>query len=173
MINYNDEYRMYYEGLRGKVKGKDKERKDSISSSNKDIIPKKREIQVDSYKDKINGYGGAIYTRNNYGGRGYSGVRGTYSHLKNIKDETKKFGYMDKIIVKLIITLLLVLAVFIFKISPDKNIKLIYDSFDKQINKTYDFTFAKDIFNKLGIDVDTLMEDIENKATDVMKEILD
>lgn len=160
MINYNNEYKAYYENLRGKIK-KTKVKEDMISNFGKEITPKKRDTQFKGYSGSYKAYG--MYSTNRDG----------YKYGNKSKEKIKKFGYIDKMILKLIVTLILVLLVFIFKISPNENVKVIYESFDKQINESYDMTFTKNVFNKVGIDIEEVMEVIENKTTEVMKGILE
>lgn len=157
-MNYNNEYKTYYENLRGKVKSM-KVKDDVINTFQKEITPIRRTAQVKSY--------GGSY-------RGYRVNRENYRHGKKTNDEKRKIKFIDKIVLKLIVTLLLFLSVFIFKISPNKDVKVIYESFNKQINKSYDLTFARSVIDKLGIDlelVEDVIEKIENKTSEVMKEI--
>lgn len=159
-MNYNNEYKAYYETLRGKVKSM-KVKEGSINIFEKEITPIRRTEQAKSYSG---GY------------RSYRGNREAYRYGNKIKEEKKKFKFIDKIILKLIVTLLLFLCVFIFKISPNKNVKVIYENFNKEINKNYDLTFARSVIYKLGIDlegVEGIIEKIEDGTSEVIKEILE
>lgn len=165
MINYKDEYKTYYENLKKKVKNV-KVEEDKSSQPDTEITPKRMKEQV-NYRGNYKSYGSG---RDTYR---YTANRGGYKYGSREKDDKKKFGYINKLILRIIVTFILILFIFIFKISPNENVKILHENFDEQINAQYDLTFAKDAFNKLGIDIEEVIDGIENKTTEVMKEILD
>ena len=163
-MNYNNEYKAYYENLRDKVKSM-KVKEGAINTFEKELTPIRRSEQAKSYNGSYRNYRGNKETYR-YGNR----------YGNKTKEEKKKFKFIDKIILKLIVTLLLFLCVFIFKISPNKTVKVIYENFNKEINKSYDLTFARSVIDKLGIDlegVEGIIEKIEDETSEVIKEILE
>ena len=161
MMNYNNEYKTYYESLRDKVKSV-RLKNEGLNSIENEIIPKKSANQ-------IKGYNG--YYRNN---RNFNS-REINRYGRGKIDINKKIGFIDKMIFRLIGSLFLVLMAFVFKISPNEKVKVVYEKFDSQINKTYDFSADKKKLEKLGIDVgkvEDLIGKIENKTSEILKNII-
>ena len=133
-----------------------------LSAVEKEITPRRTGTQASGYS--------RYYSKNRS-----LNSRETNRYVRSKGAENRKIGYIDKVVLKLIGSLLLVLIAFVFRISPNEKVKIIYKKFDNQINKTYDLTFAKDNLKKIGLDVDKLkdlMGRIEDKTEEVIKEIM-
>lgn len=135
MVNhYSEAYSDYYKGIRGRVKEKDN-KKERLFSTKEDIYPNTSNVQ-------------------NYGYRA-----GSYG----MKQEGKKYRYIDKFIARLIITLLLSLIVFTLKVVPNEEANAIYNTIKTEVNRTYDYSNILDKAEDIGINYKWVFNMIEDK----------
>ncbi|MBD7914767.1 peptidase M23 [Clostridium sp. Sa3CUN1] len=141
--NYNEAYRDYYERMRKRTSGSTRE-VDKIVSSREDIYPSMTNV------------------RNNYN---YN--RGTYGIVK----EKKKFKYIDRFILRLIITFTLFLGVFTLKIMPNQKAKEIYETCKTAINSNIDYNEVFSKIGKSGTSYNDILKNIEEKYSEIIEDI--
>jgi hypothetical protein len=144
LIRYADEYNDYYNRLKSKVRVKENNNK-LIKQGKDDIYPK---------------------TKSNYG---YNYRTPAYASLH--KEEKKSFNFVDKFIIKLIVTLILFVGLVTLKVVPEAKAKNIYGILEKEINRTYDYSSIDKNLNKVGINLGEVITTIEEKYNNVIEEI--
>lgn len=124
MNSYNDAYKSYYDNIRKKVRVENK--KENLISSNEDIYPVKTQIRQGNYS-----YNGS-YTRldNNLYNRG---------NIKNSINNNKKIRYIDKFVIKIIISSLILLSLYSLKVNPNKQANKIFEICKENISKEIDY----------------------------------
>lgn len=143
MIKYANEYSDYYNKLKGQVKAK-------INKNN-----------------EVNNEKGYIYprTRKNYG---YSYRGQIYSPLKS---EKKSITFLERLVIKSIITLILFVGLLSLKIIPNPQAQGIYTLIKGEINRTYDYQVINSNLEKIGIDTEEIVKFFQEKYDDIVKEI--
>ena len=143
MVNhYSEAYSDYYKRIRGKVKEKDN-KKEKLFSSRDDIYPNTSNV------------------------RNYSYRAGTYG----MKQEKKKFKYIDIFIARLIITFLLSWGVFTLKVLPNEESKVIYSTIKTEVNRTYDYSKILDKAEAMGINYKWVFNIFEDKYQDLKSDL--
>lgn len=143
---YKNDYKTYYDEIIKKV-NKGTNTKKSYKSTSEDIYP-----------------------RTNYSGGSYYYSRGT---VKNNKS-SMKIGYINKFILRLILTFIIFLGAFSLKILDTKETKILYNKTKEMMNKSYGFENIKNIENtmkKLNIDYEKFVANIEGKYEKVFDDI--
>ena len=140
--NYNEAYRDYYERIRKRVKSNTKEI-DKMGSSREDVYPSMANVRSNHYK------------------------KGTYGVIK----EKKKFKYIDRFILRLIITFAMFLGIFTLKIMPNEEAKEIYDICKAAINSNIDYNEVLSKVSKSGTSYNDILKNIEDKYSDIIKNI--
>ncbi|ASW43999.1 hypothetical protein [Clostridium isatidis] len=142
MIKYANEYSDYYNKLKERVKVKIGKNSERKNEKG-DIYPRKRNNYGYSYKGQI------------------------YSSLKN---EKKSITFLEKLIIKTVIALILLSGLFSLKITPNPEAKNIYTMIKKEINRTYDYKTISKNLEKIGIDTEAIMEVFQEKYNGFIKE---
>lgn len=138
---YNDAYKSYYDTIRKKAKVEDK--KEGIISSNQDIYPVKTQKRQVGYS----------YNRatNNYYNGGFNQIN---------SNNKKKIKYIDKFILRIIISGLILVSLYSLKINENKQASKIFEICNENIRKEVDYSelieYVKikvaEFSNKIGID---------------------
>ncbi|GAB6169305.1 hypothetical protein JCM1393_17650 [Clostridium carnis] len=172
MSDYSREYRDYYNSLKSKVGGGEQS-KEKIKQENAAL----HSTESDIYPIVKSQYGGS-YQRGSYQRENYQ--RGSYGYnyrnsYQNGQDDSKKMGYINWFIIRLIGTSLLFLLVFSLKILPNKEAKDIYATCKEVVSTDFQY---KDFFNNLknisgdySEVIDGTLKGLEDKYTDVLKNI--
>lgn len=142
MDRYREEYKEYYDKIRKKIKGKP-DKQERIISTRDDIYPNVRNVHNFSYQ------------------------RGSYGAAT----PKKSMGYIDKFILRLICTFLLLLGVFTLKTIPNSNAKELYNICKTTVGTNFNYDNILLSMDKMGIDYKSVFNIIEEKYTDVMSEI--
>ncbi|MDV4149975.1 peptidase M23 [Clostridium sp. AL.422] len=137
--NYNEAYKEYYDKVRGRVKGK-------VSESNKVLMTKD-----DIYPSTAN-VGSYSYRRGSY----------------QLKSSKKKFAFIDKFILKLILTFVLFLGVFTLKVLPNKEAKEYYKVFKTAISTDFDYKKVIPSIEGFGFNY----SDVKNKFEEEYKNVI-
>lgn len=140
--NYNEAYKDYYDKVRKRAKGK-QNKIDRVVSTKEDIYPSTANVGNYAYR------------------------RGSYQ----VKSGKKRFKYIDRFILRLILTFLLFLGVFTLKTLPNDEAKELYNIVKTSINS--DFNYEKLISNaeKLGINYKGIKSNLEEKYNSVVNQI--
>lgn len=142
--NYNEAYRDYYDKVRKKVKGK-QSKIDRVVSTKEDIYPSTANVGNYAYR------------------------RGSYQ----AKSGKKRFKYIDRFILRLILTFMLFLGVFTLKILPNNEAKEFYNTFKAAISSNYDYEKLISDADKLGINYKDIKSNLEEKYNSVINQISD
>lgn len=140
--NYNEAYRDYYERMKKVAKGKTKEI-DKVINSREDVYPSMINVRSNSYN------------------------RATYGAIK----VNKKFKYIDRFILRLIITFAMFLGIFTLKIIPNEEAKEIYNICKATINSSVDYNEVLSKVSKSGTSYNDILKNIEDKYSDIIKNI--
>ena len=159
--NYNNAYKDYYDKVRKKAKGK--ENKISNEAITKDYIYPSTSSTSNVYQGTSNAYQG----NSRIGSYNYRGSN------KNSNYNKKKFRYLDGFILRLIVTFILFLGVFILKVIPNEEAKDIYKTIKTTISSDFDFKKLENSIESIGIDYSGIKNNIEEKYNEVKKAILD
>ena len=138
MEKYKKDYKVYYDGIIKKV-NKGKETKKSYKSTSEDIYP-----------------------RTSYSSVSYSYNRGAVKSNK----PSMKIGYINRFIIRLILTFVIFLGAFTLKILDNKETKVLYDKGKEIVNKSYGLEDIKNIENtikNLNIGYEKFVASIEEK----------
>lgn len=138
MEKYKKDYKVYYDGIIKKV-NKGKETKKSYKSTSEDIYP-----------------------RTNYSGAAYSYNRGAVKGNKS----SMKIGYLNRFIIRLILTFVIFLGAFTLKILDNKEAKVLYNKGKEIVNKSYGLENIQNIENtikNLNIGYEKFVAGIEEK----------
>ncbi|MBQ6819980.1 MAG: peptidase M23 [Clostridium sp.] len=123
----------------------------------------------DNIRKRVKGTESKVNTENNYGEYIYpntSNVR-TYGYRRQgykTKDYTKKnFKYIDGLIVRIIISLILSLGMFTLKTLPNKEAQNLYNLCKTTINTEYNYKELLDNMKKYGFDYEEIKESVVEK----------
>lgn len=142
MVNkYNEAYRDYYDRIR--KTNKNTKEINNIVSSRDDVYPSMMNVKNHSYK------------RATYGG----------------KKEKKEFKYIDRFILRLIITFVLFLGVFTLKMMPNKEAKEIYDICKTSINSNIDYNMMISKIKKSDTNYSDILKNIEENYSKIINNI--
>lgn len=147
MGNYGEEYRKYYEGLKGKSNDKKDSKLVEIRNENEieDIYPSYRQQSYSYYR----GPGQSC----NYRGQGYN-YRGQYNR-QDVSSENYLNKYLRGTIYRLIGTAVLFVSVLCLKAMPYKEANEAYLSCKSIIDKNFDY-------DKLLITIKEATDEVQN-----------
>lgn len=146
MEKYKNDYKVYYDEIIKKV--------------NKGTRLK------DNYQDTSQ----EIYPRTSYKGSSYSYNRG------NVKSSNTSFkiGYINRFIIRLILTFVIFLGAFSLKILDNKEAKVLYNKGKEIVNKSYGLENMENIektLKSLNIDYKEFVSNIEEKYEKAINDI--
>ena len=135
---YKKDYKVYYDGIIKKV-NRGTKTKDNYQNTSQDIYPRT------SYK-------GGSYSYNSGG-------------VKN-SNISSKMGYINRFIIRLILTFIIFLGAFSLKILDNKEAKVLYNKSKDIVNKSYGLENVENIektLKSLNIDYKEFVSSIEEK----------
>ena len=142
--NYNEAYKEYYDKVRGKSREKQRE-VDKLISTKDDIYPSKANV------------------------RNYNYRQGSYG----VKSNKKNFKYIDRFIIRLILTFILFLGAFTLKVLPNEEAKEVYKVCKAAISKNFDFEKLIPSIEALGFNYSDFMDNIKEKYDEAINQISD
>lgn len=121
MNAYNEAYKNYYDTIRKKVKVENK--KEDLINSSQDIYPVKTQKRVGTYS--YNNSYNAYYNR----GRGKSNSDGKY-----------KIKYIDKFILRVILSGLILVSLYSLKVAKNEQVNKIFEICSENIRQEVDYS---------------------------------
>lgn len=140
--NYNEAYRDYYERMRRGVKGSTTKADKKVGNRD-DVYPNMANVRSHNYR------------------------RGTYG----IGQEKKKFKYIDRFILRLIIACILLLGAFTLKIMPNEEAKEVYSICKAAINTNIDYNEVISKIKKPNANYTDILKNIEDNYSKIIKSI--
>lgn len=146
MERYKKDYKLYYDEIIKKA-NKGTKTKNNYKSTSEDIYP------------RVN-----------------SSSSSYYYNRSSIKDNkpSMKIGYVNRFILRLILTFVIFLGAFSLKVLDNEETKVLYNKGKEIMNKSYGFENIKNIENtmkNLNIDYKEFVSNIEEKYEKAIKDI--
>ena len=146
MEKYKNDYKMYYDGIINKVNKGGKSKKDYKNTS-EDIYP------------KVSSSSGSYYYNR-------TAIKG--------KKTSIKIGYINRFIIRLIITFVIFLGAFSLKVLDNEETKVLYSKGKEIMSKSYGLENIKNIENiikNLNIEYKDFLASIEEKYENAINDI--